>query len=168
MLRRIYFAIPDTAHARRIVAELESAGISREQMHASAKDGVELSDLPVATLAQRDDLVWRLDKLFWRGNLWFFGGAVALLVAAVAITSAPLAVVAAVLMVASYLLGKRFAVRIPHTHIGEMKVPLAHGEIVLMIDAPKDRVREIVQRVSRHHPEAYVSGVGWTMPALGT
>lgn len=37
-----------------------------------------------------------------------------------------------------------------------------------MIDVPRARVRETEQSVSRHHPEADLGGVGWTITALGT
>lgn len=168
MLRRLYFAIPDTTHARQIVSELEAAGISRQWIHASAREGVDLEGLPEATTAQRDDRVWRLDKLFWNGNLLIFGIAVVALVAAITLGSVAGSIVAIAIVVTTYLVGKRFAAMIPHAHIGELRVPLAHGEVVLMIDAPRDRVREIERLVSRHHPEASVSGIGWTMPALGT
>lgn len=168
MLRRIYFAIPDTAHARRIVTELGAAGIGQGQIHAAAMPGVDLSGLPVATTPQREDRVWLLDKLFWKGNLWLFAIAALTLIVSLLTQSIPWGLTALAIMLATYLLGRHFASRIPHAHIGEMRVPLAHGEVVLMIDVPRNRVREVEQQVSRHHPEASVSGIGWSMPALGT
>jgi hypothetical protein len=58
-------------------------------------------------------------------------------------------------------------IRVPHCHLNQMKVPLQHGEVVLLIDLPKNRVHEITQLVERHHPEAGLGGVGWTLSYAG-
>ena len=168
MLRRIYFVIPDTMHARRIVGEIQAAGIKREQIHALAREGVDLAGLPGSTPAQHDDRVWRLDKLFWSADLILFGIAAVGLIAAAAMASVTGGVVALAIMLATFLLGRHFATRVPHVHLSEFQGALAHGEVLLMIDVARQQVREIEQLVSRHHPEASVGGIGWSMPALGT
>lgn len=168
MLRRIFFVIPDVPHAKRIVKELEKAGIEWEQMHASSNPRVKLSGLPAATVAQNRDLVWALDKLFWRADLVLFALATLGLAAALYSGSLIWAALSAAVMLGTFLLGNWFSVKLPHTHLGDMRVPLNHGEVVLMVDVPLNRVREIEQLVSRHHPEAEVGGVGWTSPLLGT
>lgn len=71
-------------------------------------------------------------------------------------------------LIGSHIFGKWFAVKVPHTHLSDMRVPLAHGEVVLIVDVATERVREVEQLVSRRHPEAEVGGVGWTSPILGT
>jgi hypothetical protein len=167
-MRRIYFAIPDASHARRIVSELQAAGIDRSRIHASARQGVDLTGLPGATEPQRGDRGRFLEGLFWNGNLALFAAAAAGLVIAGFAGSVPGAIGASVVMLATLAAGNWFSVRLPHAHIGDLRVPLEHGEVVLMVDVPKSRVREIEQRVSRCHPEAEVGGVGWTLQALGT
>ena len=166
-MRRIFSPIPDTIYAHRVVAELQAAGIERSEIHASARDGIDLTGLPVATALQRQDRTWFLEHLFWNGNLILFGLAAVGLALALsggwALGAAALAV-----MVGSLAMGNWFSVKVPHTHIGDLRVPLEHGEVVLMVDVPRKRVREIEQLVSRHHPETDVGGVGWTVPALGT
>jgi len=167
-MRRIFFVIPDVPHASRIVDELQAAGVDRDQMHAWSKSGAELTGLPVATQEQGQDRVWALDKLLWNADLILFALAtIGLLVAAV-YGSVGWAIAALAVMLGSYISGRWFAIKIPHTHLTDLRVPLAHGEIVLMVDVPRNRVREVEQLVSRHHPEAEVGGVGWTSPALGT
>jgi len=61
MLRKVYYVIPDVSHARRVVDELQAAGIQREQMHAWSKAGRQLTSLPVATEAQGRGRVWALE-----------------------------------------------------------------------------------------------------------
>ena len=167
MWRRLYVAFPHAEQARGVVAELEQAGVKREQIHTIARPDVDIAGLPVANEAQRQDRVWFWERLFWNGNLAAF--AVALVVAALALyAGAPgWAMVAAAAAIVAVVLGDLFAVKVPHVHLSEMRVPLNHGEVVLLVDVPRDRLLEIEQLVSRHHPEAGVGGVGWTIAAAG-
>jgi len=43
------------------------------------------------------------------------------------------------------------------------RCPHGHGEVVLMVDVPRERVHEIEHRVSPWHREAGLGGVGWTV-----
>lgn len=168
MLRRLYFAVPDARSARRIVNVLAATGVVVAQVHATARPGVDLAALPAATGPQRRDRVWRLEQLFWKSDLGIFALAAGGLILAAFTGSIPGVALALAVMLLSFVIGNRFAVRLPHAHLGELRIPLQHGEVVLMVDVPKHRVSEIEQLVSRHHPEAQVGGVGWTIPGLGT
>jgi hypothetical protein len=77
------------------------------------------------------------------------------------------AVVSLAVLVAPFVAGERFAVRLPHAHLADLRVPLEHGEVVLLVDVPFRRVREIEHLVSQRHPEVGVGGVGWIVEALG-
>jgi hypothetical protein len=66
-----------------------------------------------------------------------------------------------------HAVGDRFAVRLPHAHLADLRVPLEHGEVVLLVDVPLYRVREIEHPVAERHPEVGVGGVGWTVEAFG-
>lgn len=167
MSRRIYFVIPDVKHARRVVKELEDAGVPTSHLHTLGNSHIDLTGLPVATEAQRTDRVWFWERFIWNGDLVIFFLAFLGLGIALANGSLPGAVAAVVVMLASFLLGARFAIKVPHAHLDEVKAALAHGELILLADVPKGRVREIEQLVSRHHPEVGVGGIGWSMPALG-
>jgi len=167
-MRRIFFVILDVPHARRIVDELQAAGIGTDQMHSWSKSGAQLTGLPVASEAQVQDRAWALDKLLWNADLILFALATIGLLVAALYGSVGWAIVALAVMLGSYLFGRWFAIKVPHTHLSDMRVPIGHGEVVLMVDVAKERVREIEQVVSRHHPEAEVGGVGWTSPILGT
>jgi hypothetical protein len=167
MWRRLYIAVPEAAHAHRVVGELEQAGIDRTNMHTIARRDVDITGLPAATDAQRRDRIWLWDRMIWNGNLVLFGLSAIGLGAAVLTASPAWAVAAGVVMIATFLAGRHFAVAIPHVHLGEMRVPLLHGEVVLMVDVPRARLGEIEQLVIRHHPEAGVGGVGWSLSSRG-
>ena len=167
MWRRIYFAFPAPAQARRAVTELEQAGVPRADIHAIARDGIDIGDLPKATDAQRRDRIWLWDRMLWGGSLILFALLLVGFAYAAGAGSIAGAVVSALLAIGVYLIGARFAQVIPHGHLSSVRVPLLHGEVVLMVDAPFDRVAEIIGQVSGTHPEVDVGGVGWT-PHMGT
>lgn len=164
MWRRVYVAFPYAGQARGIVAELEAAGVARDQIHTIAKPGVDITGLPVANRAQRGDQVWLWERVLWDGNLGLF--VVAMAAAALALYAGALvwAVVAATVAVATVVIGERFAVKLPHGHLGDLRVPLSRGEVVLLVDVPRHRVREIEALIG-HHPEASIGGVGWMIAA---
>ena len=69
MERRLYFLLPDDAHARSVVAKLETNGIERKYTHVIAAKGTDLEGLPLASPNQRIDLGARLETVFWDGDL---------------------------------------------------------------------------------------------------
>jgi hypothetical protein len=167
MWRRIYFSFPQAEQARRVVTELEAAGVERAQMHTLARSDVDISGLPVANEAQRSDQTWFWEQAFWYGNLAVFVVALAAAVLSLLAGSPGWAAVAAVVAITSVIVGDRFAVKVPHAHLNQVRVPYVHGEVILMVDVSRSRVHEIEQLVSRHHPEAGVGGVGWTIGSAG-
>jgi hypothetical protein len=168
MYRRVYFLSPDVEHAQTVVTELGQAGVDRGQIHAMAREDVDIGSLPAATADQKRDKVWFLDRLFWVGDLAIFALALLGLVLSLYWGFYVWAVLAVVVMGASFAIGEIFATRVPHVHLSEVKGAMARGEILLMVDIPKQRVHEVSELVSRHHPETDPSGVGWTIQALGT
>jgi len=167
MVRRLYLTFPTRSQAVRAVADLQGAGVRAEDIHAVAKPGTDLSGLPRATDGQTHDQVWRLELLFWYANLGVFGlAALGLAVALFAWSPAGMAA-SLVVMVATFIAGERFAVKLPHAHLADLRVPLEHGEVVLLVDVPVQRVREIEHLVAERHPATGVGGVGWTIQAFG-
>jgi hypothetical protein len=167
MVRRLYLTFPTSSQARRAVADLEGAGVLPAHMHAVAKPGTDLSDLPRATEGQKHDQVWRLERLFWYGNLGVFALAALGLIAALVAWSPVGMIASVVVLVATFIAGERFAIKLPHAHLADLRVPLEHGEVVLLVDVPLQRVREIEHLVAERHPEIGVGGVGWTIEAFG-
>ena len=101
----------------------------REQMHTWSKTDVQLTGLPAATEAQGRDRAWALDKLIWNAELTLFGLATIGLSLAAVDGSVGWVIAALAVMVGSYIFGRWFAIKVPHTHLADMRVPLAHGEV---------------------------------------
>lgn len=167
MWRRLYLSFPDNDHARQVSDELQRDGISRAQLHAMNRDSGELPGLPPSSSGQRADRIWFWEQLYWSGNLALFGVALIGLVLALADGATGWALVCAALMLFTFFSGNYFASNIPHAHLNEMREPLQHGEVVLMVDLPAEQVAAVDRKISRAHPEVSGHVVGWAMPRLG-
>lgn len=167
MKRRLYFLLPDAEHSRVVFSELQAAGIERRFMHAIAGRGIDLQDLPIATQQQHADVAARIERYLWGGNLGvFFIALLALLVLAVLQVNGYWLLLPAGVMLAAFSAGLGFVRHIPNVHLAEFRDALQHREILLMIDVPVSQVARIEELVHRHHPEAIVGGVGWSVSAL--
>lgn len=166
MTRRLYFLFPDQAHAQRVVDELVQAGVPETRMHALARPGIALDGLPGATRRQREDAGGRLERRLWEGNLGLFALALLALLASLGIGEGTWAVLCLAVMAVSFLAGLLFT-HLPNAHLDQFQAALGHGEILLLVDVPKSRVRHVEDLIQWHHPEAAVGGVGWTIAALG-
>jgi len=166
MLRRLFFLFPDVHHTRQVVDELRNVSVDQSRLHAMARPGIDLSMLPASTSQQKSDRVWFLEQLFWYGNLGLFALALTGLFISLYWGHPIWSLFAIVVVFATFIAGERFAVMLPHAHLDEVHGALAHGEILLMVDVPKQRIPEINELVLKHHPEAELGGVGWTVGAL--
>ncbi len=167
ILRRLYLLFPGRKFADQAVADLQALGADREHIHTVAKQGVDVTGLPAATVRQKNDLLARLDHWFWDLNLLLFFFALALFAIAVWLTSWGWAAGWLLVMGLTFLLGNHFAKHVPHAHMTECQTALRHGEILLMVDVPRWRVATVEKAIRRQHPEVEVGGVSWALDALG-
>lgn len=49
-------------------------------------------------------------------------------------------------------------VSVPNSQLEKFKDALAEGQLLMLLDVPKDRVEEITDLIKSHHPEAQVEG----------
>ena len=61
MTRRLFLLIPDLIHSKKIVADLEQAGITQSPVHAIGRWDLPLGDLPLANWGQKHDAGYRLE-----------------------------------------------------------------------------------------------------------
>ncbi|MDT8281927.1 MAG: hypothetical protein RQ982_03850 [Gammaproteobacteria bacterium] len=167
MLRRLFFLFPDEAHAQGVVDQLLELNIEQRRMHAIAKGGIKLRTLPKATLRQKADTAYRIEWFLWRANLLLFLLAFLLLSFMLMRADWFWAIVALSIMMATFFAGAFFTLNVPDVHLTEFTDALAHGEILLLVDVPVNRVAEIERIVHRQHPEAAPGGVSWTVDAFG-
>jgi hypothetical protein len=165
--RRIYMLVPTRSQAEEVVRELSGRGVNQRHIHTLARDGVDTARLPRANIRQRTELGAHLERWLWDMNLVLFFAAAALLFLAAWYAAWGWAVGCLLFMAVSFLLGDRFASHVPHLHVEDCRVPLKHGEILLLVDVPRWRVNEVETAVRLRFPEVDISGVSWTLDALG-
>jgi hypothetical protein len=169
MRRRLYFVLPDPESAQAVEQELLLAKVGDPHIHFLARDGVNLGRLHLANLLQRSDLLHGI-------GLGMIAGGITGALAGVALTFYPqigaalglggilvLAVVCA--MIGSWISGM-IAVSIPNSRLKRFQPAIDRGEILLMVDVPVRRVREIRELVTSHHPEVQPKGQEAQIPAF--
>ena len=166
MLRRLFFLFPDEEHAQSAVDQLTEIDISKRRVHAMVL-GKTLKTLPEATERQKNDMTFRAQSVLWNFNLLLFAFAAIVFLITLVIGEFFWIIAALAIMVVTFFVGEQFMVRIPDVHLTAFTDALSHGEILLMVDVPSNRVAEIEDFVHHHHPEAVVGGVGWSMDAFG-
>ncbi|NIA02859.1 MAG: DUF1269 domain-containing protein [Planctomycetia bacterium] len=168
-MRRIYFLLPSVELARKVVDELLLARIDVNHIHVIAKEGTAMKDLPEATLAQKSDVVTALERGIG------VGGATGLLAGVVAVSFPPAGLVlggGALLGIAlagsgfGALMSTMIGVSAPNSRHKQFEDAIQKGELLMLVDVPKDRVDEIEAMVKQQHPEVDIEGTEPTIPVF--
>lgn len=169
-MKRIYFLVPDIDLARLIVNELLVARIEERHIHILAKRGTPLEDLPEASFLQKSDFIPAME----RGLA--LGGTIGTLAGLVAVALGPFSLVVAGggIVLASGLAGAgvgawlsgMVGLNIGNTRLKRFEEAIEQGELLMMIDVPRDRAEQISKLVAIHHPEAHLEGTEPTVPAF--
>ncbi|WP_250529550.1 DUF1269 domain-containing protein [Caballeronia sp. ATUFL_F1_KS4A] len=168
-MRRIYFLLPSVASAKGIIDELLLKRLEWRHIHVLARPHEPLEDLPRATLVQRTDLLPALARGTAAGGVTgALAGLVAMAFPPAGLTIAGGAVVCMTLASMGFgaWAATMIGVGIPNTRLRRFEQAIDDGELLMMVDVPKDRVEEIEALVKSHHPEADVEGADPTIPAF--
>lgn len=170
-MKRLYFLAPDIDVAHAIVQDLLLARVPEQHIHIIAKDRhlLERKNLPAAGLLQESDVVPALEKGV------AVGGATGLVAGLVAVTFPPAGLVlggGAVLITA--LLGAGFGaavapmigISIPNSQLSDFEDAVQRGDILFLVDIPKDRVDDICAMINNRHRDADIKGTEPTKPAF--
>lgn len=166
-MRRLYFLLPNVEVAHKVVDELLLARVEERHIHVIAPEGVVLGDLPEASLLQKSDFIPAVE----RGVA--LGGATGVL-AGLAAVAMPGVVIAGGALLAMGLLGAgmgawlggMIGLDVDNTRVKEFQSAIEKGELLMMVDVPKQRVSEIEGLVRKHHPDADFEGTEPTIPAF--
>ena len=168
-MRRIYFLIPDLETANKVTDELLLARIDERHIHVIAREGTELGDLPKASLLQTSDVIPAVE----RGLA--VGGVTGILAGVAAVSFPPAGLVlggGAILATAiagsgiGAWLSSMIGVDVVNSQIKQFEGAVDKGEILFLVDVPKERVDEIETMVKMHHPDADVEGTEPHIPAF--
>ncbi|MCW9077590.1 MAG: DUF1269 domain-containing protein [Gammaproteobacteria bacterium] len=168
-MRRIYFLIPDLETANKVTDELLLARIDERHIHVIAREGTQLGDLPKASLLQTSDVIPAVE----RGLA--VGGVTGILAGVAAVSFPPAGLVlggGAILATAiagsgiGAWLSSMIGVDVVNSQIKQFEGAVDNGEILFLVDVPKERVHQIETMVKMHHPDADVEGTEPHIPAF--
>lgn len=167
MRKRLYYTLPDVPSTRKIVDELLLARIDESHIHVLAKDSNEIGDLPRASLMQTTDIVHGIETGL------VIGGLTGLVVGLIATLSFELGNSVGVVILACTLLGSLLGVwtssmmgsAIRNSRLQIFEKALEEGKILLMVDIPQKRVREISGKIEAHR-QAHKEGSEPSIPAF--
>jgi hypothetical protein len=161
--------LPDLATTKTIVDELLLKRINSSHIHVVGKDDTDLEDLPEASLLQRSDFIPAVE----RGLA--VGGVTGVLAGIAAVTFPPAGLVlGGGAILATSLAGAgigawvsgMIGVDVKNSQIKKFEKDIEAGELLMMVDVPKDQVAEIEDMVHRHHPQAEMGGTEPHIPAF--
>jgi hypothetical protein len=169
MRHRLYFTLPGIPSLSVILEELLLAGIDKQHLHFFAREGILPAAMPKADFLHKSDLIHGSEVAI------LTGGGVGLCLSAVLVLLPPegmywstLTVLLAALGSAllGFWLSVRIAAAIPEARLQALREAIEQGHIVLMIDVPFTRVKEIENRLSKRDPEIRFGGVEPSAPAF--
>lgn len=158
MKQRLYFLVPDRAHALAVVDDLVSQGIGIDHLHAVADRHTRMDGLPGAPTRGAHPSISSVRQLAWHANTLSFA------IAVVATVLAPLFVglswwllLPVAIMAANFLTGF-YLNNSSNKELNEFRDMVAHGEILLVADVPDTQAVEVHHKIQRRHPQATSSG----------
>ncbi len=165
-MKRIYFLVPDLETTKKIVDELLLARVEERHIHILAKRDTPLGDLPEASILQKTDFIPAMERGLAIGGVT---GTLAGLIAVALPTGMVLgggAVLAIALAGAG--LGSWFAgmvgLNVGNSRLKPYEEAIERGELLLMVDVPKNEVEKFHELIRKHHPEVEFEGTEPTIP----
>ena len=161
MRRRLYFVLPDVGSAKRTADDLLLARVDDRRMRFLAKRGTDLDPLNEAGYLDKTDIVHAAAVGLG------LGAAIGALTGAILVAYPPEGMnpqLVAVLigMLVGAPLGAWTAsmagAAVPNSRLRQFDADIEAGRVLLMVDVPFHRVREISDLVAARHPEAVPRG----------
>jgi len=158
-MRRLFFLAPDVDSCQAIVKELEDTGVPERHLHVIASIAQALDDLPEAGILQKTELVHGIE--IGAG----LGGAAGILGGLLAMTFPPAGLVlGGGALLAGAAAGAGFGAVVTallssheHNHdLDRFQRAIEAGQILLMVDIPKNAVDATKGLILGHHPEAQI------------
>jgi hypothetical protein len=166
-MRRLYFLLPDLAVTHTVVDELLLARVEERHIHIIAKDGTPLRDLPEAGLVQKSDFVPAMERgIAMGGATGLIAGLAALAFPGVVIGGGALLAMGLAGAGMGAWLGGMIGMDVENTHIRKFEEAIRTGQILVLVDVPRDRVESIQTLIKKHHADADFEGTEPTIPAF--
>lgn len=164
-MRRIYFLVPDIGTTHKIVDELRSEGIEDRHIHILAKRDIPLGDLPEAGVTIKTDFIPAVERsAALGGTAGLLAGLIGLRFAGFAIAGGSvLGILIASATIASLAAGL-IGMSLGNTRLKKYEQAIEQGELLLLLDVPKDQIDTISDLIIKHHPEVEFEGMEPLLP----
>ncbi|MGZ8237757.1 MAG: DUF1269 domain-containing protein [Methylobacter sp.] len=164
-MRRIYFLSPDLATTHKIVDELRAEGLDDQHIHILAKRETPLEDMPEAGISIKTDFLPAVERgMALGGTTGLLAGLIGLRLAGFAVAGGPLlGIVIAGATIGSMMSGL-MGMNSGNTRLQKFEEAIENGELLVLVDIPKERIEEIKQLVKKHHPDVDFEGVEPFLP----
>lgn len=165
---RLYFTLPDVTSAEQTIQDLLLARIEIPRIHCVARRGTPIGELPEANFLQKADVIQD------SGIGLTFGGVLGAIVGGLLMLFPPAgANLQIVTMPIGAIVGAVFGVwaasmassTVSYSRTAVFEQSLARGNILLVVDVPITRSREISDLVHLRYPAALFAGTESGIPA---
>jgi hypothetical protein len=164
-MKRIYFLVPDIATTHKIVDELRSEGIEDRHIHILAKRDTPLEDIPEAGVSLKTDFIPALERgAALGGTTGLLAGLVGLRFAGFAIAGGPLLGIIMAGATIGSLMGGLAGMNTGNTRLKKFEQAIEQGELLVLLDIPKEQIEAITQLIVKHHPAATFEGIEPLLP----
>ena len=169
MKRRLYFLLPDASSAHQTLDELLLARVNEKRMRFWANDDTHLKDVPEAGFLDKTDLIHGSEVGMMLGAaLGLLGGVLMLLYPPRGFelrTETILMTALAGALFGAWVSGMAGAA-IPNSRLKAFVAEVENGGVLLIVDLPLRRTKEIEELITKRHPEIRFCGVDPHIPAF--
>ncbi|OAI15027.1 hypothetical protein A1359_09955 [Methylomonas lenta] len=164
-MRRIYFLTPNIETTHKIVDQLHIVGIEDRHIHVLANRDTPLEDMPEASIFQKTDFIPAVERATALGAATgLLAGLVALRLAGFAIAGGPVLGILLYGATIAAMMNGLFGLQVGNSRVNEYADAIERGELLVLIDVPKERIEAIRQLVTKHHPSVEFEGIEPQLP----
>ncbi len=164
-MRRIYFLAPNIKITHKIVDELHAEGIEDRHIHILAKRDTPLEGLHEAGVTIKTDFISALERgVALGGSSGLLAGLIGLRFAGFLIAGGPLLGVILAGATIGSLAGGLMGMSAGNTKLKQFEEAIEQGELLVLVDVPKERIDTITKLITKHHPKAEFEGIEPIMP----
>ncbi|WP_432745886.1 DUF1269 domain-containing protein [Methylobacter sp. G7] len=164
-MRRIYFLVPTIEITHKIVEELQAKGIEDRHIHILAARDTSLEGLPEAGVTIKTDFLPAVERgLALGGSTGLLAGLVGLRFAGFAIAGGPLLGIIMAGATIGSLMGGLAGMNSGNSRLRQFEQAIEQGEILVLVDIPRDQIETIRKLVIKHYPEVEFEGVEPILP----
>lgn len=167
MTRKVHVLLPDAVVCRAVVDSAREAGIPDRHIHVIGSHYTPLEGLPEAGLADRSEFTRGLELGLGVGGVaGLLGGLLAVTFPPAGLVLGGGAVLASTLVGAGAgaLVSGMVAKDIPNRRLAEYRNAIAAGQLLLIMEVPRQRAAEFEALVRRHYEEAEIETTAPTSP----